>query len=108
VPRIGVRSLCWFTFDHIGEVNNIVVCYFAYEVVASRYAGPLPERLQRAVAGANLAAKEAERRMYAIMGEALLAEAETDAALKARIVEMLRHRVTCTTAKADIAALLAG
>ena len=40
------------------------------------------ERLQRAVADAKIAAREAERRMFAVVGEALLAEAEADAQLR--------------------------
>ncbi len=65
------------------------------------------ERLQRAVIEAKHAAKEAERRMYAVVGEAMLAEAESDGAFRARVVAVLRERVTSATAKADIAALLA-
>jgi len=66
------------------------------------------ERLQRAVVEAKQAAREAERRKWAVVGEALLAEAEGDAALKYRIVETLRRRVTSASARADIASLLAG
>lgn len=66
------------------------------------------ERLEKAVAEARVAAKEAERRMFCIVGEALLAEAEQDAALKGRITAILRERVTSAGAKADIAGLLAG
>lgn len=63
-------------------------------------------RLQHAVVEAKQAAKDAERRMFATVGEALLAEAGADSALKARVVEILRRRVTAASAKADIAALL--
>jgi hypothetical protein len=60
------------------------------------------QRLER------LATKEAEQRMSCVVGEALLAEAKTDSALKSRIVSALRKRVTTEAAKADIAGLLAG
>jgi hypothetical protein len=66
------------------------------------------ERLQRAVADARIAAKEAERRMFAVVGEALLAEAEADAQLRARMLDILRRRATGAQARADIATLLAG
>lgn len=65
-------------------------------------------RLEHQLAEAKVAAKEAERRMFAVVGEALLAEAAEDAALKACIVDTLRRRVTTASAKADIASLLAG
>ncbi len=64
------------------------------------------ERLQRAVADAKVSAREAERRKCAIVGEALLAEAEADAQLKDRIRDILRKRVTGQQARADIASLL--
>lgn len=64
------------------------------------------ERLQRAVADAKVAARTAERRKCAVVGEALLAEAETDAALRSRLLDILRRRVTSAQAKADIASLL--
>jgi hypothetical protein len=53
-----------------------------------------------------LATKEAEQRMFCVVGEALLAEAQTDSALNSRIVSVLRKRVTSEAAKADIAGLL--
>jgi hypothetical protein len=65
------------------------------------------ERLQRQLQAAKHAAKEAEYRRFAVVGEALLAEAEGDGDLKARILEVLRRRVTGATAKAEIAVLLA-
>jgi hypothetical protein len=64
------------------------------------------ERLQRELLAAKHAAKEAEQRQHTIVGAALLAEAETDPALKAQIVAILRRRVTAASAKAEIAALL--
>ena len=66
------------------------------------------ERLQREVAAAKIKAKDAERRMFAVVGEALLREAEADAQLRARLLEILRRRVTGAQARADIAPLLAG
>ncbi len=65
------------------------------------------ERLQRAVAEAKIAAREAEYRKYAVVGEVLLAEAESDGQLLARIRDVLRSRVTGQQARADIATLLA-
>ena len=64
------------------------------------------DRLQRELLAAKHAAKEAEQRQFAVVGAAVLAEAENDSALKARVVEILRRRVTSATAKADIAELL--
>jgi hypothetical protein len=64
------------------------------------------DRLQRELLAAKHAAKEAEQRQFAIVGAAVLAEAEGDGALKARLVEVLRRRVTGAAAKAEIAALL--
>jgi hypothetical protein len=63
-------------------------------------------RLQQELQAAKHAAKEAEQRQCAVVGAALLAEAEGNAALKAQIVEILRRRVTAAAAKADIAGLL--
>lgn len=64
------------------------------------------ERLQKAVAEAKIAARDAQRRQYAIVGEAVMAEAEADAHLKDRIREILRRRVTGQQSRADIASLL--
>jgi hypothetical protein len=64
------------------------------------------ERLQRELLAAKHKAKEAEQRQHAIVGAALLAEAEGDSPLKAKIAEILRRRVTGAAAKAEIAALL--
>jgi uncharacterized protein YfaS (alpha-2-macroglobulin family) len=64
-------------------------------------------RLQRQLEETKIAAKEAERRKFAVVGEALLTEAEADGAFKAHMVEILRRRVTAAGAKSDIAALLA-
>jgi hypothetical protein len=65
------------------------------------------ERMERALAEAKAKAKEARRDMWAVVGEAMLAEAESDSAFMARVVAILRQRVTSATAKADIAPLLA-
>jgi hypothetical protein len=64
------------------------------------------ERLERELQAAKHAAKEAEQRQFAVVGAALLAEAEGNPALKAQLAEILRRRVTTAAAKADIAALL--
>jgi hypothetical protein len=66
------------------------------------------EQLQQQLEAAKNAAREAERRKYIIVGQAMLAEAEGDAALKSRIVDTLRRRVTSAATRADIASLLAG
>jgi hypothetical protein len=63
-------------------------------------------RLERELQAAKHAAKEAEQRQFAIVGGALLAEAEGNPKLKAQLVEILRRRVTTAAAKAEIAALL--
>jgi hypothetical protein len=64
------------------------------------------ERLQRQVEMAKRVVKEVEQRAFAIVGEAMLGEAESDAELKARIAGILRRRVTTPAQKADIATLL--
>ncbi len=64
------------------------------------------ERLERALVAAKQAAKDAEYRRFAIVGEALLAEAEEDEALRKQVAEVLRKRVTRPAARADIATLL--
>jgi hypothetical protein len=64
-------------------------------------------RMARQLEEAKDAAKKAERRMFAVVGEAMLAEAEADPTLNARIVDTLRRRVVTASAKADIAILLA-
>ena len=64
------------------------------------------ERLQKAVAEAKIAARDAERRKCEAVGVALLAEAEADPQLMERIRAVLRRRVTTTQARADIASLL--
>lgn len=64
------------------------------------------ERLERALVAAKQAAKDAEYRRFAIVGEALLEEAEQDETLRKQVVDVLRKRVTRAAARADIATLL--
>jgi len=66
------------------------------------------ERLLRQVQDAKHAAREADQRKNAVVGEALLLESAEDPALKMRVIEILRRRVTTAQAKADIASLLVG
>jgi hypothetical protein len=64
------------------------------------------ERFERTLAEAKVKAKEARRDMCAVIGEAMLAEAASDGAFKARVTAVLRQRVTSATAKAAVASLL--
>jgi hypothetical protein len=64
------------------------------------------ERLQRAVADAKIAAREAERRKCEAVGVAVLTEADADPQLKARLRDILKRRVSGQQARADIASLL--
>lgn len=64
------------------------------------------ERLQRALAEAKVAAKEAQRRTCEAVGSAVLAEAENDPQLKARLRDILDRRITGHQARVDIASLL--
>jgi phytoene/squalene synthetase len=63
-------------------------------------------RLEQEVKEARAAAKEAERKAFAIVGQAVLAEAEGDGELKARMQDILRRRVRGNTNRAAIAGLL--
>ena len=64
------------------------------------------ERLERELQAAKHEAKKAEQRRCAIVGAALLAEAEGNPSLRTQFVEILRRRVTSPAAKAEIATLL--
>ncbi len=64
------------------------------------------ERFKIGLAQAKVAARDAERRRHAIVGEAMLAEADADPQLKARVRDSLRRRVSGHQARADIASLL--
>ena len=64
-------------------------------------------RLENDLAAARQAVKDAEYRKAAVVGIAVLAEAEEDSEFSDRLHRLLRARVTKKEAKADIAALFA-
>lgn len=63
-------------------------------------------RLEQELNAAKIEAKEAHERACTIVGRAILAEAEDDGEMKARLTEILRRRVKGNAAKAAIAAVL--
>ena len=64
-------------------------------------------RLENDLAAARQAVKDAEYRKAAVVGTAVLAEAEQDHEFRERLHTILRARVTKKEAKADIAGLFA-
>ena len=64
-------------------------------------------RLERDVAAAKQAVRDAEQRCFATIGAAVKAEADGDGEFKARLHDILRRRVTSKAALADIAGVLA-
>lgn len=65
-------------------------------------------RLERDVETARQAVRDADKRKFAIVGAALVDEADGDPAFKEKLHDILRRRVTGKTALAEIAPLLAG
>jgi len=64
------------------------------------------ERLERELRTARQAIRDTERRKFQAVGEDVLAELAEDEALKSRVVEILRRRITTASGRADIATLL--
>ena len=64
------------------------------------------DKLQKQMAEAKEALREAEKKRCTIVGAAVLAELDTDADLKRRIAQVLRRRITSNADKAEIADLL--
>ncbi len=65
------------------------------------------QRLEREITATRAAMREAEKRRFAIIGEAVAAEAEENPALRAQLADILARRVTSPSARADIAAFIA-
>lgn len=65
------------------------------------------ERLEREMTAARRAVAEAEQMTLATVGQAMIAEAESDPAFMARLRDVIRARVTSKPGKAAVAALLA-
>ncbi len=63
-------------------------------------------RLEREITATRAAMREAEKRRFAIIGEAVAAEAEENPALRAQLADILTRRVTSAAARADIAAFI--
>lgn len=63
-------------------------------------------RLEKDLAAARRAVKEAEHRKLVTVGRAVLAEAESNAAFQHQLHQVLRARVTGKSGLADIAGLL--
>jgi hypothetical protein len=63
-------------------------------------------RLERELRDARAQIKEAEQRRLAVIGAAVMDEAEGNAELKARVIAICRKRVTAKGPRADIADLL--
>lgn len=63
-------------------------------------------RLEKDLAAARRAAVEAEQRMLATIGAAVMAEANANPAFKAQLVPVLHARVTTKAGRASIASLL--
>jgi hypothetical protein len=63
-------------------------------------------RLEREIAATRAAVREAEKRRFAIIGEAVAAEAADNPALRAQLADILARRVTSAAARADIAAFI--
>jgi hypothetical protein len=63
-------------------------------------------RLEREITATRAAMREAEKRRFAVIGEAVAAEAEENPALRAQLADILTRRVTSAAARADIAAFI--
>ncbi len=63
-------------------------------------------RLEQELVAARAAVREAEQRRWTVVGQAVIAEAESNPELRATLREVLSRRVTAPAAKADIAQLL--
>jgi hypothetical protein len=63
-------------------------------------------RLEREITATRAAMREAEKRRFAIIGEAVAAEAEDNPTLRAQLADILARRVTSAAARADIAAFI--
>jgi hypothetical protein len=64
------------------------------------------ERLERELQAARAAARENERARDAVVGRAMREEAQGDGAFNAKVLDILRRRVTSAAEKALIAPLL--
>lgn len=64
-------------------------------------------RLEREITATRAAMREAEKRRFALIGEAVAAEAEENPAVRAQLAEILVRRVTAPSPRADIAAFIA-
>ncbi len=65
------------------------------------------QRLEREITATRAAMREAEKRRFAIIGEAVAAEAEENPAVRAQLADILSRRVTSAAARADVAAFIA-
>lgn len=63
-------------------------------------------RLEADLAAARAAAEEAEQRKLAIVGRAVLAEAESNASFMAEVRRVLGERITTKAGKAEVAGIL--
>lgn len=63
-------------------------------------------RLEREIAATRAAMREAEKRRFALIGEAVAAEAGDNPAVRAQLADILTRRVTSAAPRADIAAFI--